>query len=362
MFSIDESKAPGPDGFSSCFFKSAWSIIGTDVIEAVVSFFSLGSMLREINCTIIALVPKVPNPGSMHDYRPIIAARIKQCIPEIISPSQSAFVHGRSIADNVLITQDLIVNYHRDNGPPRCALKVDIRKAYDTISWSCILAILSCMGTPSYLLRCIKACITPPSFSASVNCELAGFFASKRGLRQGDPLSPFLFIITMEAFSRSLSVAANRQEFQFHPKCGEINLTHLCFANDMFLFARGTRSSVQVIIDELNRFESFSGLQVNKQKSAIFLAKVNDDVKNDLLINTGFSLSSFPMKYLGVPLISTRLTHSDCQPLLDKIMARIQSWTSRSLSYAGRLQLISSVLYSIQLYWYSLFIIPKYTI
>ena len=232
MFSIDDSKAPGSDGFSLRFFKAAWSIIGSDVSEAVVSFFSSGSLLREINCTIIALVPKVPNPESIQDYRPIsccntvykcilklIATRIKQCIPGIISPSQSAFVQGRSIADNVLITQDLMLNYHQDNGPPRCALKVDIRKAYDTISWSCILAILSRMGTPTYLLRCIKACITTPSFSISVNGELAGFFASKRDLRQGNPLSYFLFIITMEAFSRSLSVAANRREFQFHPKC-----------------------------------------------------------------------------------------------------------------------------------------------
>ena len=170
-------------------------------------------MLREINCTNIALVPKVPNPGSMHDYRPIsccntiykciskiIAARIKQCIPDIISPSQSAFVQGRSIADNVLIIQDLMLNYHRDMGPPRCALKVDIMKAYDTVSWGCIMNILSCMGTPTHLLRCIKACITTPSFSISINGELAGFFASKRGLRQGDPLSSFLFILTMEAF------------------------------------------------------------------------------------------------------------------------------------------------------------------
>ena len=100
IFSIADSKAPGPDGFSSRFFKAAWSIIGSDVCAAVSSFFESGSMLREINCTIIALVPKVPNPGSMHDYRPIsccntiykciskiIAARIKQCIPDIISPS-----------------------------------------------------------------------------------------------------------------------------------------------------------------------------------------------------------------------------------------------------------------------------------
>ena len=336
IFSIDDSKAPGPDGFSSRFFKTAWDIIGNDVCTVVSSFFESGSMLREINCTIIALVPKVPNPGSMHDYRPIsycntiykciskiIAARIKQCIPYIISPSQSAFVQGRSIADNVLITQELMLNYHRDIGPPRCALKVDIMKAYDTIRWGCIMNILSLMGTPTHLMRCIKACITTPSFSISINGELVGFFASKRGLRQGDPLSSFLFILAMEAFSRSLAVAANRQGFQFHPRCKEINLTHLCFADDMFLFSGGTHSSVQVFMDELNRFACFSGLQVNKQKSAIFLAGVSDDVKNNLLSTTGFSLGRFPMRYLGVPLISTRLTHADCMPLIQRITTRI---------------------------------------
>ena len=157
-------------------------------------------------------------------------------------------------------------------------------------------------------------------------------------------------------------MAAQGQGFEFHPKCEEVNLTHVCFADDIFLFAGGTSSSVQVIMDDLNKFENFSGLQVNKQKSAIFLAGVNDDVKNDILNITGFCLGSLPMKYLGVPLISTRLYHCDCQPLLDKILVRIQAWTSRSLSFAGRLQLLSSVLYNIQMYWCSLFIIPKYTI
>ena len=207
----------------------------------------------------------------------------------------------------------------------------------DTVSWGCIMNILSCMGTPTHLLRCIKACITTPSFSISINGELARFFASKRGLRQGDPLSSFLFIITMEAFSRSLAMAASRQGFQFHPRCKEINLTHLCFADDMFLFSGGTLSSVQVYMDELNRFACFLGLQVNNQKSAIFIAGVSDEVRNDLVNITGFSLGRFPMTYLGVPLISTRLTHSDCMALLQRITARIQSWTSKSLSYAGRL-------------------------
>ena len=156
------------------------------------------------------------------------------------------------------------------------------------------------------------ACIATPSFSISINGELAGFFASKRGLRQGDPLSSFLFILAIEAFSRSLAVAASGQGFQFHPRCKDINLTHLCFADDMFLFSGGTLSSVQVFMGELSRFERFSGLQVNKQKSAIFLADVSDEVKNDLLNATGFSLGRFPMRYLGVPLISTRLTVIAC--------------------------------------------------
>ena len=165
IFSLNDSEAPGPDGFTSLFFKKAWSIVGSDVTEAVESFFDSGCMLREINCTIIALVPKVPNPESMHDYRPIsccntiykciskiIASRIKMCLPDIINPSQSAFVHGRSIADNVLITQDLMHKYHRNNGRPRCALKIDIKKAYDTIGWSCVIDILSRLGTPANIV------------------------------------------------------------------------------------------------------------------------------------------------------------------------------------------------------------------
>ena len=165
-----------------------------------------------------------------------------------------------------------------------------------------------------------------------------------RGLRQGNPLSPFLFLIAMEAFSRSLSKAALHPRFDFHPKCKGSNLSHICFADDIFIFAMGNATSVEIIMDELVKFEAFSGMQVNKQKSVVFLAGVSDNVKATILNMTGFSMGSLPVKYLGVPLISTKLSHSDCIPLMNKMMTRIQSWTSRSLSFAGRLQLISSVL------------------
>ena len=107
-------------------------------------------------------------------------------------------------------------------------------------------------------------------------------------------------------------MAAQAPSFEFHPKCEEIKLTHVSFADDIFLFAGGTTSSVRFIMDELNRFENFSGLQVNKEKSAIFLAGICDAIRNEMLNITGFSLGRLPMKYLGIPLLSTRLSHSDC--------------------------------------------------
>lgn len=146
MFEIGDDKAPGPDGFTVAFFKSAWELIGDDICKAVLDFFDNGMILRELNNTIIALLPKVSSPSKITDYRPIsccnviykcisriISNRMKAGLMDVISYNQSAFVPGRSISDNILLTQELVKNYHIQRGTPRFAVKIDIQKAYDTV-------------------------------------------------------------------------------------------------------------------------------------------------------------------------------------------------------------------------------------
>ncbi|GJY09569.1 hypothetical protein Tco_0377754, partial [Tanacetum coccineum] len=265
LFLTRDDKAPRPDGFTATFFKEAWDIVANDVTDAICEFFTNGKILKELNHTIIALISK------------IIANRIKQCLKYLVSPNQSAFVPGRSISDNILLTQELMHNYYLDRGTPRYAFKVDIQKAYDTVDWDFLREILYGFGFHTRMIAWIMECVTTTSYSICINGSLHGYFQGKRGLRQ--------------------------------------ELINLCFVDDLFLFAHGDVQSVCVIKEALDEFKHASGLTP----------------KGWLLV-----------KYLRVPLVSSRLMIRDCKELVEKVQIRIQDWKNKSLSIAGRLQLIQS--------------------
>ncbi|KAL6205027.1 hypothetical protein ACLB2K_022292 [Fragaria x ananassa] len=371
---MNPNKSPGPDGFNGCFFQKAWLVIGDDVVAAAVKeFFSSGSLLMELNSTIITLVPKVANPTTMSDFRPIsccntfykiiaklLANRLKDTLHLIVGPSQSAFIPGRRIGDNILLAQEILRDYHKADGQPRCTFMVDIMKANDTVEWDFIIATLQAFNIPSTLIGWIKSCISSPKFSVCVNGELAGFFASRRGLRQGDPLSPYLFVIAMEVLSLCIQRRINCSPcFRYHWRCDQLNLSHLCFADDLLMFCNGDENSVRTLHDAFSNFESLSSLKANVSESKIFLAGVDGNSSDSVLQVTNFSLGTCPVRYLGIPLITSKLRMQDCSPLLDRIETRIKSWENKVLSFAGRLQLIQSVLSSIQVYWASHLILPK---
>ena len=371
--SIDDSKAPGPDGYTAKFFKSAWPVVGEDLCNAVKEFFNSGKILGEINATIISLVPKIKTPSKVSDYRPIaccnvvykliskiLTNRLKHVLCRIISQNQSAFIPGRSITDNILLTQELLKGYGCKNGKERCALKIDIMKAYDTVSWAFLEEVLVGFGIPNQFINWIMVCIRSASFSICVNGESHGYFKGGRGLRQGDPISPYLFTIVMEVLTLMLQRKINQSEvFKYHQGCEILRITSLCFADDLMILCNGDPQSVMVIKQALDEFSRCSGLHPNMGKSTLFYSNISDEVKRSILDILPFSVGKLPVKYLGVPLVTKRLSVTNCKNLVERVKNKVGDWKNRFLSYAGRMQLIASILSAMQNYWANVFFLPK---
>lgn len=147
--------------------------------------------------------------------------------------------------------------------------------------------------------------------------------------------------------------------FHYHAKCKRMKLTHLSFADDLTVFCRADHTSLVILKRKIEEFARTSGLIVNSTKSQIFLSSEAQDLKQFILDQLQYTYTTLPVKYLGMPLISSRLSATDCLPVIDKIRAKLSSWSVKFLSYAGRLQLINSIIFHLQTYWSSMVIIPN---
>ncbi|KAL0294970.1 UNVERIFIED_CONTAM: hypothetical protein Sradi_6858100 [Sesamum radiatum] len=333
----------------------------------------MGSLLKQLNATLLVLIPKVQLPTRVAEFRPIaccnvlynaiskiLVRRMQQVLDKLIDYSQNAFVPGRSIADNVLLAQELLAGYNQARLPKRCTIKIDIQKAYDSVSWEFLLASLKVFQFPRQFIVWIEQCISTATFSIALNGQLHGFFKGSRGIRQGDPISPYLFVLVMEMLHVLLHLRVQPEGvFRFHWKCSELQILNLCFADDVLLFCAGDVPSVSTIIQVLEEFAALSGLHVNPGKSTIILSRSVQRERQDILNLAGFQEGCLPIKYLGVPLTASRLTVADCQPILDRMSSQLARWAHLSLSMAGRAQLLESVLGSLHIYWSSVFILPK---
>ncbi|KAL0307069.1 UNVERIFIED_CONTAM: Retrovirus-related Pol polyprotein from type-2 retrotransposable element R2DM [Sesamum radiatum] len=353
VFQISDNKAPGPDGYTSCFFKKAWNIVGDLVCRAVMDFFRSGRMLRQLNHTVIALVPKSEHSPSVADYRPIsccnmiykvitkiIADRLSPALVQLIDSSQAAFVGGRNITDNIFLAQEMVRPYSRKRISPRCTINVDLRKAFDSVSWTFLSRVLH----------------------GGIERLPAWTFPGKKGLRQGDPMSPVLFLLYMEYFSHLIKRSTTNSDFNFHPKCEKLKITHLLFADDLMLFSRGDLPSIRILMECLQEFRDVSGLAVNTAKSNIFTAGIQNDTLDETLAMTEFARGHMPVRYLGIPLAAQRFSVTDYSPLVDQIGGCIRKWTAKSLSFTGRLELIRSVIQGVECFWLQVFPLPMVVI
>ena len=310
--------------------------------------------------------------SSLSDFRPVslcntvykviskvLAHRLKRITKDAVQQNQVGFVSGRVLSDNVLLASELVADFHKPGRISRGCLQVDITKAYDSVEWEFIMNILSAFQLPPLFMDWIWACISTPYYSVSLNGELAGFFPGEKGLRQGDPISSSLFVLAMDVLSKELDLAAREGRFGIHPKCAFPLVTHLSFADDLLIFFDGTADSLRGIMQVLRDFQRKSGLALNLRKTSVFLDGNDRVAAQSVATDFGLTQGSLPVKYLGLPLSSRRLGRIGYQPLLDKVRQRISSWTARHLSFAGRLQLLQSVIYSIINFWAAVFPLPQ---
>ncbi|CAH9110833.1 unnamed protein product [Cuscuta europaea] len=347
-------------------------MIQWDVTRATKEFFNSGKMLKQLKYTVIALIPKTSHSPMVSDYRPIsctnvlykiitkiIVARLSPTLSGLINKAQGAFVDGRLMFDNIFLAHELVRGYNRKQISPRCMIKVDLRKAYDTISWDFLANVLRGVGYPDLFVGWIMECVTTTSFSVSLNGILLGFFKGKRGIRQGDPMSPLLFVLCLEYFSRLLTRKSKMSGFNHHPLCGSLGITHLAYADDLMLFSRGDKYSIRILVEALKEFGDVSGLRVNHNKSNIFVGGVNSFDLQGILDLVDFDHGVFPVRYLGIPLAPLKVSVAQYAPLLDMVNKFLSTWNTKTISYAGKLELIRSVIQGVQSFWLQVFPVPQ---
>ncbi|CAL9024686.1 unnamed protein product, partial [Prunus brigantina] len=326
LFAIGGLKTPGPDGFPALFYQKCWGMCSADIIALVKNCFLTASLPEKINETLIALVPKVERPVSLTQLRPIslcntlykviskiLVARLRPCMASLVSPNQVSFVPGRQIVDNIVVAQEMLHKFKSSKGRKGfIAWKIDLSKAYDRLNWDFIREVLWEVGIRGRILELVMQCINSVHYRAILN----------------------------DKAWKPIQICQN----------GPV-ISHLFFADDLILFGKASVNQATVMKKCLDDFCSLSGQKVSFGKSVICVSpNTSSDLAQAIATICGSPLTSCLGKYLGVPLIHTRVTKATYQEIIDKVQRRLSSWKSHTLSMAGRLTLLQSVTSAIPIY------------
>ncbi|KAK5775685.1 hypothetical protein PVK06_043607 [Gossypium arboreum] len=319
---MDPNKGPGTGGLSGNFFKHHLEIVGNDTISFCLDVLNGNKNISSLNETMIILIPKIIDPCELTNFHPIslcgfvrkiisevYANRLKAVLPSCISLNQSAFVPRRMIHDNILIVHELLYYLQSSkNGPNKgFVVKLDMSKAYFILEW---------------------------------------------GLRQGDPLSPYLFLFSMEAFSKMLIHAQENKVLRgiWASRKGP-RINHLFFIDDVLLFVRNKTSDVESLVNMLNNFSNISSEEINFEKSmALFNLNTSRAQTSNFSEILGMTVVENINNYLSLPIPIGKKKISSFKEINNRLSCRINSWTKRLLSFGGKEVFVKPVLQSIPTY------------
>ncbi|KAJ4769205.1 RNA-directed DNA polymerase (reverse transcriptase)-related family protein [Rhynchospora pubera] len=376
LWTMGLDRAPGPDGLTVRFLKSMWHVMSHDIAQKIRWAFISGQIPHEWTDCYIALIPKIDCPEKPSHYRPIsvcsvlyrltmkiMATRLRKHMPNIISPTQTAFVRGRSIHDNVILLREVLHSFRSSNFKAKAfALKLDLFKAFDTVEWRCIREVLQAINMPQNIVNLIYSAMSSAKFTIKLNgVKGDGFFTATRGLRQGCPLSPYLFILATEILSKLLNQAVQDSEIegiQLSP--GATQITHALYADDLIVSGNVQLQEIQTLRGLLQQFQAITGLKENPEKSHVWFSHATKPEDRDRILNV-FSVKCAPEEtsYLGCPISTKRYRVRHFQDLKERILNRISGWKLNNLSFAGRVELLRAVLQSIPMHVMATQQLPK---
>jgi hypothetical protein len=348
-------RAPGPDGFTGAFYQRAWPIIKEDILAGLMKLgVGDGGGFARLNRALITLIPKKPEAIETKDYRPIslvhsfaklfskiVANRLRTRLGEIVSMNQSAFIKHRSLHDNFVLVRQVVrkINTRRQTG---VLLKLDIARAFDSISWSFLFEVLRRMGFGERFLKWIALLLYTANTRVMVNGVSGERILHGRGLRQGDPTSPMLFVAAMEDLSRMVIKAVEVELFESLASISPIQRISV-YADDVVLFLKPEEKELWAVKNILSIFGEASGLHVNFGKTTATMIRGTPTEEERTARILGCELAAFPIRYLGLQLALRPLTRAEWQPLLDQVVKSVPAWQRGLVSREGRLVLINSV-------------------
>ncbi|XP_071932952.1 uncharacterized protein [Coffea arabica] len=293
----------------------------------------------------------------------ILANRLKKVLKHCISPSQSAFVPGRQILDNVIIAHEILhfLKSKRAGKVGFMTLKLDMSKAYDRVEWKFLGRIMMQMGFCPTFVHWIMTCISTVSYSFNLNGQKVGSVKPSRGIRQGDPLSPYLFIICTEGLSNLIKKAVDNKHLTGIKFCKDSPMvSHLFFTDDSLLCCKASKKKAQKLKEVLKTYGQASGQVVNFDKSAVFFSRNSPKrIRGEVSKVLDNMKEAHSGKYLGLPMTIGRDKNQVFGFLMNNINSKLQGWKQKLLSQGGKEVLIKAVIIAMSTYIMSCFKLSK---
>lgn len=355
LFAMTNDRSPGSDGFSSNFFKMFWKQLGFFVVRSINYAFHNGLMSVTQRQGIITCIPKENKPRHfIKNWRPItllntvykiasgaISNRIKTVLDKLISKEQTGFLKGRFIGENIRLVYD-VMQYVEDNSSPGLLLLIDFEKAFDSLSWSFIQKTLDFFNFGDSIKRWLHIFYNDIQSSVTQCGFLTDFFNVGRGCRQGDPLSPYIFILCTEILTQKLKNNHSIKGIKIGDKEHKLSM----FADDTSILLDGSSESLNQTLKELEYFSRISGLKINFDKTHVIWLGLNK--YSTAAIKTKYKLiwgqSEFKLLGIKFHVDLDKMINMNYVEKIKKLDNSIRYWNRRYVTPLGKITVIKSLL------------------